>query len=82
MIYNNNSTTSASSLSMLYNLCDCGGPRCICIWILALFDCQLLSRLAFRIYRLARRGPLILITGTTSDVLRLSHLKDLRKNCH
>ena len=78
MICNNNSTTSASSLGTLCGLYNYGSSHCIYIWILMLPNCQLLGRLAFRFCRLARRGPRILVTGTTTDILCTSHLKDLR----
>ena len=73
------STPSTSCLCMLYDYCNCGCSSCIYIWILLLLCCKLLHRLAFCIHRLARRGPWILITGTTSNILDMSHLMDLKR---
>ena len=75
LIYNNYTNASTSSFGTLYSLYNYGCSSCICIWILVLPCCQLLCRLAFWICRLARRGPRVLITETTSDILHASHLK-------
>ena len=74
MICYDNSTMGTSSLGTLCGLSDCCCSRCLCIWVLALLGCHLLCCFAFRSCRLARRGPLIIITRTTTNVLGVSHL--------
>ena len=74
LIYNDNTTVSTSSLSTLCSLSDCCCSRCLCVGVLALLRCNLLCRLAFRSYRLARRRPPIVISWTTTNILRASHL--------
>ena len=79
LIHNNNTTPSTSSLYALYDLYNYGCSRCICIRVLVLLCRLLLCRLAFCIYRLASRGPQILITGTSSNILDTSHLMELKR---
>ena len=74
MICYDNSTMSTTSLGTLYGLSDCCCSRCLCVEVLALLRCNLLRCLAFRSYRLARRGPLVVISWTTTNILGASHL--------
>ena len=79
MINDLDSAVSTSSLSTLCGPCNYNGSCYLYIWILVLPYSQLLCCLAFWIYRLARQGPRILITGTTTDILRASHLMNLKR---
>ena len=74
MICNDNSTVGTSSLGTLCGLSDCCCSRYLCMRVLPLLRCDLLRRLAFWSYRLARRGPPIVISWTTTNILRASHL--------
>ena len=74
MICYDNSTAGTSSLGMLCGLSDCCCSHCLCIGVLALLRCHLLRCLAFRSYRLARWGPPIVISWTTTNILCVSHL--------
>ena len=73
-IYNDHTTASTSSLCTLCGLSDCCCSRCLCVGVLALLGCHLLRCLAFRSCRLARRGPPIVISWTTTNILCASHL--------
>ena len=69
-----NTTASASSLGTLCGLYNSCYPHCPCVGVLALLGCHLLHCLAFQSCRLARRGPPVIITRTTTNVLGASHL--------
>ena len=69
-----NTTASASSLGTLCGLYNSCYSRYLYVGVLVLLRCHLLCCLAFRSCRLARRGPLIVISWTTTNILRASHL--------
>ena len=74
MICYDNSTASTTSLGTLCGLSDSCCSHCLYVGVLVLLRCHLLRCLAFRSCRLARRGPPIIITWTTTNILGVSHL--------
>ena len=73
-IYNDHTTASTTSLGTLCYLSNYCCSPCLCIRVFALLGCHLLRCLAFRCCRLMRRGPPIVISWTTTNVLGASHL--------
>ena len=74
LIYNDNTTASTASLGTLCGLNDCCCSCYLCVGVLALLRCNLLHRLSFGSCGQARRGPLIIISWTTTNVLGANHL--------